>query len=123
VEIPIWHVPNKRIGSSKPRVSRIHTVNVSRRRGRGRRARWSCVVVGSSRHTRTHTHTHTHTHVCIHTYILYHISAQEKSDKTAVPTNNGGEGGSPRRVILSLAPSTAPLWRNVTLNVIEGENV
>ena len=55
--------------------------------------------------------------------MLYHISAQEKSDKTAVPTTNGGEGGSPSRVILSLAASTAPLWRNLTLNIIEGGNV
>jgi hypothetical protein len=70
-------------------------------------------------HTHTHTHTHTRMYVYIHTH---HISAQEKSDKTAaLTTTSGGEGGgSPSRVILSLAPSTAPLSRNVTLNIIGG---
>jgi hypothetical protein len=41
---------NKRIGSSEARYSRVHNVNVSCRSGRGRRARWSRVVVGSFRH-------------------------------------------------------------------------
>jgi hypothetical protein len=42
MEIPIWHVPNKRIGSRKARANRVNNnVTVSHRRGRGRQARWS----------------------------------------------------------------------------------
>jgi hypothetical protein len=39
------------IGLARAKLESVKkNVIVSRRRGRGRRARWSCVVVGSSRH-------------------------------------------------------------------------